>query len=193
ITRPSVAVPTWPVLYSTAQWRRSWSVPVGSRRSFCPLSFRRRVPAPASARLAWCGPVKVLPALSSRTTRWKSARLHGGVMSQLLSVPLQNGLRFLQHPLPATPSAFLADAPAFTRRRDVGFAMFDCDDMNESAPASTPAAGFVRVLRLHGWSTLAALPFGSSLAASLARCILRCLWQFTCVGHFHPALSLRPR
>jgi len=57
--------------------------------------------------------------------------------------------------------------------------MFGCDDMNELAPASTPAAGFVRVLRLHGWSTLAALPFGLSLSASLARCILRCLWQFT--------------
>ena len=137
-------------------------------------------------------PTQVLPVFSSRTTRWKSARLHGGVMLQLLSVPLRNGLRFLQHPLPATPSAFLADAPAFTRRRDVGFAMFDCDDMNESAPAYTPAAGFVRVLRLHGWSTLAALPFGSSLSASLARCILRCLWQFTWVGRFiQPCLSDR--
>ena len=37
--------------------------------------------------------------------------------------------------LPATPSAFLADAPAFTRRRDVRFAMCDCNDMNELTPA----------------------------------------------------------
>ena len=113
-------------------------------------------------------------------------------MLQLLSVPLQNGLRFLQHPLPVIPSAFLADAPAFTRRRDVGFAMFGCPDTNGLAPASTPAACFVRVLLLHGWSTLAALPFGLSLSASLALCILRCLWQFTFVGHFiQPCLSDR--
>src|SRR6266545_4069938 len=38
-------------------------------------------------------PAQVLPVFSSRTTCWKSARLHGGVMLQLLSVPLQNGLR----------------------------------------------------------------------------------------------------
>jgi hypothetical protein len=105
-------------------------------------------------------------------------------MLQLLSVPLSNGVRFFQHPLPAMPSALLADTPASTRRQPVGFMMFSCDDMDELAPASTPAAGFVRVLRLHGGSTLAALPFGLSLSASLARCILRCLWQFTCVGHF---------
>ncbi len=80
-------------------------------------------------------PVKVLRVLSPRTTRWKSARLHGGVMSQLLSVPLQNGIGFFQHPLPATPSAFLADAPASTRRRNVGFTMFDCNDTNELTPA----------------------------------------------------------
>src|SRR5438270_10220732 len=88
----------------------------------------------------------------SRHDRWKSARLHGGVMLQLLSVPLQNGLRFLQHPLPVIPSAFLADAPAFTRRRDVGFAMFGCPDTYGLAPASTPAPCFVCVLLLFGWS-----------------------------------------
>ena len=81
-------------------------------------------------------PAKVLRVLSSRTTRWKSARLHGGVMLQPLSAPLQNGVRFFQHPLPAIPSAFLADAPASTRRRNVGFTMFDCNDTNELTPAS---------------------------------------------------------
>ena len=90
-------------------------------------------------------PAQVLPAISSRTTRWKSARLRGGVMLQLLSVPLSNGISFFQHPLPAKPSAFLADAPASTRRRPVGFMMFGCDDMDELAPASTPAAGFLSV------------------------------------------------
>ena len=56
-------------------------------------------------------------------------------MLQSLSVPLQNGIGFFQFPLPATPSAFLADAPAFTGRRNVGFIMFDCNDTNELTPA----------------------------------------------------------
>ena len=34
------------------------------------------------------------------------------------------------------------------------------------------------------WDNPAALPFGLSLSASLARCNLRCLWQFTWIGHF---------
>jgi len=37
--------------------------------------------------------------------------------------------------VPAIPSAFLADAPAFTRRRDVGFMMLSSSDTNELAPA----------------------------------------------------------
>jgi hypothetical protein len=80
-------------------------------------------------------PVKVLRVLSSRTTRWKSARLHGGVMLQPLSAPLQNGLRFFQHPLPAIPSAFLADAPAPEPGRNVGFTMLVSSDTNELIPA----------------------------------------------------------
>jgi hypothetical protein len=81
-------------------------------------------------------PTRVPRVFSSRTTDWKSARLHGGVMLQLLSAPLQNGVGFFQFPLPATPSAFLADAPAFTGRRNVGFIMFGCNDTNEITPAS---------------------------------------------------------
>ncbi len=81
-------------------------------------------------------PVKVLRAISSRTTRWKSARLHGGVMLQPLSAPLQNGLRFFQHPLPAIPSAFLADAPAPQPGRNVGFTMLVSSDTNDLVPAS---------------------------------------------------------
>ena len=104
-------------------------------------------------------------------------------MLQLLSAPLQDGFCFFQHPLPAIPSAALAGTPAQPLRAGVGrnvrFTMFDDDDTDELAPAYTPAACFVRMLRLHGWSTLAALPFGLSLSASLARCILRCLGQFT--------------
>jgi hypothetical protein len=56
-------------------------------------------------------------------------------MLQPLSAPLQNGLRFFQHPLPAMPSAFLADAPAPQPGRNVGFTMLSSSDPNELAPA----------------------------------------------------------
>ena len=79
--------------------------------------------------------MKVLRVISSRTTRWKSARLHGGTMLQSLSVPLPNGLRFFQHPLPAIPTAFLADVPAPQPGRDVRFMMLSASDTNELAPA----------------------------------------------------------
>ncbi len=81
-------------------------------------------------------PTKILPVLSSRTTDWKSARLHGRTMLQSLSAPLQSGLGFFQFPLPVISSAFLTDTPAFTRRRDARFIMFGCNDTNESTPAS---------------------------------------------------------
>ena len=118
--------------------------------------------------------MKVLRVLSSRTTRWKSARLHGRTMLQSLSAPLQSGLRFFQHPLPAIPSAFLADAPASTRRRDVGFAMFDCDDTDDLAPTITPAV-LLSVGTIRAMVSLTASHFGQSLSASLARLYLRCL------------------
>ena len=118
--------------------------------------------------------MKVLRVLSSRTTRWKSARLHGRTMLQSLSAPLQSGLRFFQHPLPAIPSACLADAPASTRRRDVGFAMFDCDDTDDLAPTITPAV-FLSVGTIRAMVSLTASHFGQSLSASLARLYLRCL------------------
>lgn len=118
--------------------------------------------------------MKVLRVLSSRTTRWKSARLHGRTMLQSLSAPLQSGLRFFQHPLPAIPSACLADAPASTRRRDVGFAMFDCDDMDDLAPTITPAV-LLSVGTIRAMVSLTASHFGQSLSASLARLYLRCL------------------
>ena len=62
-------------------------------------------------------------------------------MLQSLSAPLQSGVRFFQFPLPAIPTAFLADAPAFTRRRNVRFAMCDCNDMNELTPAYHTGSG----------------------------------------------------
>lgn len=82
--------------------------------------------------------MKVLPAFWSGTTHWKSARLRGGVMLQLLSTPLQSGVGFLQHPLSATPTALLTETPA-SKRRDVGFPMFRSSSISDDlAPASTP-------------------------------------------------------
>jgi hypothetical protein len=91
-------------------------------------------------------------------------------MLQLLSVPLSNGIRFFQHPLPAKPSAFLADPPASTRRRPVGFMMFGCDDMDELAPAYTPAA-------LDAWSrfSLGSVLHNSSFCPPSSRDVIRVL------------------
>ena len=94
-------------------------------------------------------PGKVQPAFLSGTTRWKSARLRGEVF-QLLSAPLQGGVGFLQHPLPATPTALLAESPA-SKRRDVGFTMFRSNSISDDlAPASTPTVLFS--VCLHGVS-----------------------------------------
>src|SRR6266853_6174373 len=70
-------------------------------------------------------------------TRWKWARFRGGVMSQLLSTRLPGGIRLLQHPLPAAPTACLAPPPASTRR-DIGFTVFHICDMSGLVPANTP-------------------------------------------------------
>ena len=89
-------------------------------------------------------------------------------MLQSLSAPLQNGLRFLQPPLPATPSAFLADVPAPKPGQGVGFTMLNTDDMNELAPAFTPAVWYVRVSHASDGTTDCIANFGQSLSASLA-------------------------
>ena len=89
-------------------------------------------------------------------------------MLQSLSAPLQSGLRFFQHPLPAISSAFLAATPASTGRRDVGFAMFGCNDMDDLAPTITPAV-FLSVDTIRATLSLTASHFGQSLSASLAR------------------------
>ncbi|TKB71261.1 MAG: hypothetical protein E8D46_18005 [Nitrospira sp.] len=101
-----------------------------------------------------------------------------------LSAPLQSGLGFLQHPLPAAPSASLTGTPAPSRERDIGFTVFRVDDTSGVVPANTPAVLRVRVLRVHRRSNRPRYPFGLSLSASLARLILTVpARQFTCVGH----------
>ncbi len=56
---------------------------------------------------------------------------------QSLSAPLQSGIRFFRHPMPATPSASLAGAPAQRRTagRDDGFTIFGCNDTDDLVPA----------------------------------------------------------
>ncbi len=70
-------------------------------------------------------PAQVRPALSSSTTRWKSAHFRGG--EYLLSVRLQDGIRFFQHPLPAASTAILTDTPA-RHGQGIGFIMFWSSD-----------------------------------------------------------------
>ena len=57
----------------------------------------------------------------------------------LLSAPLQNGIRFLQPPLPAASTVLLAETPA-PRGRDIGLTLFRLNDTNDVVPACTPAA-----------------------------------------------------
>ena len=57
----------------------------------------------------------------------------------LLSAPLQNGVCFLQPPLPAASTACLAAVPA-PRWRDIGLTLFRLNDTNDVVPACTPAA-----------------------------------------------------
>jgi hypothetical protein len=96
--------------------------------------------------------MKVLLVFSSRTTGWKSARLHGGVMLQLLSILLLDGVRFLQLPLPGIPAAHLAMTPASVRRDD-GFNTFRSDDANELVPATHTGSRCIRVPQVSGGAT----------------------------------------
>ena len=80
----------------------------------------------------------VLPAFSSFMTCWKFA-CSSQRSCRFLSAPLQNGLCFFQHPLPASLSAILASRlPRITEEAD-GVSMFCFNDRADLAPAFTPA------------------------------------------------------
>jgi hypothetical protein len=133
-------------------------------------------------------PKAVLPSLSSRTTNWKWACFRSGVMSPSsaprLPAPLQNGFCFLQHPLPAAPSASPTGTPAPSRKHDIGFTLFRVDDTSGVVPANTPAVLSVRVLQARRRSNRPRYSFGLSYSASLARLILTVPARpFTFVGH----------
>ncbi len=127
-------------------------------------------------------PAQVLRVFSPSTTRWKSARLHGGTMLQSLSDPLQSGLCFFQHPLPVTSTAHRAMTPASPLRRDVGFILFRCDDMDDLVPVTMPAAVV---------SVCSKAEMEQPAARLLARACQR-LWLFGSDGTFHssPGLDL---
>ena len=83
----------------------------------------------------------------------------------LLSAPFQNGIRFLQPPLPAASTAYLA-AQLAPRGRSIGLILFRLNDTNDVVPACTPAA-FVSVCSECRWK--------HSAACLLARAC-QCLW-----------------
>ena len=109
-------------------------------------------------------------------------------MLQSLSVPLQNGVGFLQHPLPAIPSAFLADAPAPEPGRNAGFTMLGCNDTNDLAPAIyTGSPGVSVCFHCRGGATGCVADFGRSLSASLARWYVTVPVAVHLCWAFHPA------
>ncbi|MBM3495970.1 MAG: hypothetical protein FJX72_16850, partial [Armatimonadetes bacterium] len=59
--------------------------------------------------------------------------------AQPLSRPLQTGIRFLPHPIPAPPSVRLA-APCLLAEERYGLTMFPTTDRIGSGPLSSPAA-----------------------------------------------------
>ena len=100
-------------------------------------------------------------------------------MFQPLSTPLQSGIRFLQHPLPAAPTACLAATPA-PKRQNSGLTLFRLNDTNDLVPTFTPAA-FVSVYSI--------LPVEHPAACLLARACQR-LWLFGGYGAYGGSLSL---
>src|SRR3954470_12628666 len=94
--------------------------------------------------------------------------LSRGVMSpsaQLLSGPLQAGLRFLPRPLPAAPSARLA--AGLPSREDDGLTTLHRRNPRGLGPAFTPVAIHLRRMSLQH-PDLATYRFGPSLSAPLA-------------------------
>jgi hypothetical protein len=100
-------------------------------------------------------------------------------MLQLLSAPLQSGIRFLQHPLPAAEQRALQQRLP-PKRRDIGLTLFRLNDTNDVVPAFTPAA-FVSVCSI--------LPVKHPAARLLARACQR-LWLFGGYGAFGSSLLL---
>ena len=99
--------------------------------------------------------------------------------AQLLSDPLQAGLRFLPRPLPDVPSAHLtAGLPS---QEDDGLTTLHRGNPRGLGPALTPVALHLRRMSLQH-PDLATYLFGPSRSAPLACLCLRRLRRFTWVG-----------
>ena len=71
--------------------------------------------------------IRVDTVVNDYYTRWKWAPFQVRTNLESLSLPLQQGLRFLHHPLPALPTDLLADHlpfPDFGKRREIGLTVF---------------------------------------------------------------------
>ena len=109
--------------------------------------------------------------------------LSHGVMSpqaQLLSGPLQVGIRFLPRPLPAAPSTRLA--ARLPSREGYGLTTLHRRNPRGLGPAFKPVALHLRRMSLQH-PDLATYRFGPSLSAPLACLGLRRLRRFTWVSH----------
>lgn len=82
------------------------------------------------------------------------------LMLQILSISLQNGIRFLHYPLPAFSSAFLAVCLPY--RRKYRLTLFLLSYNSGLGDFSIP------VICVHPEMKNVTLPFGRSLSASLA-------------------------
>jgi hypothetical protein len=86
--------------------------------------------------------------------------LSRGVTFKPLSRPLQPGVRFFHHPLPAFPAAFLAiGLPTQFCGRKYGLTQFHASNTNRLGPASSPTALCRRVSLQK--ETSGRVPFGS--------------------------------
>jgi hypothetical protein len=150
----------------------------------------------AGDRTSWGSPCCHLLCLLDRFAKvsrdarpaWEVSPLARGVMlrlAQLLSTPLQDGLRLLPRPLPAPPSARLTTR--FPFREGYGLTTFRTRTMDEVGSACSPVARHLReVMQEH-----------LHLATSLLGQASQPLWlggshdvyrQFTSVSHVIPPL-----
>jgi hypothetical protein len=122
-----------------------------------------------------------------------------GVMlrwAQLLSAPLQHGLRFLHHPLPADPSASLA--ARFPMRETYGLTTFHISNpVSDLGPTCTPEVQRSRQSNRYAL-VLTSYHFGPGVSHDLAVSSILRLFHVTtlAVVHmcwpYHPTLAPSP-
>ena len=106
--------------------------------------------------------------VSRQATAWKSAPFWAGQLSHPVSVPLQNGIRFLHDPLPATavPDHYDRVCRDSLRRR-YGLTLFRAASTSQEAPAFLPVI-VLSACSHQAQGTSDHVPFGQSLSVDLA-------------------------